>query len=342
MEKNNIPEEVTITPVIRDLERLANKLTAFVISIFKGVGASLITFYFFCINNFLKLAIATAVGALLGFLSFYLVPRTYSSSMVLALNLDAKSQLHNDINYFDALIKREQFEQLASLLSISEEEASTLANIKLTPFSSEIEKIQTIDGFYKSLDTTTKRTLDFNKIYLDKVGELSKKYSIQVFATDERVFSKLESGFINYLERVSNLNSLREETKETLNYQKKLLMQQLNDLDTLKKVANQSMLKEAERESNTTSFMLGSRERVEGFNPLKIYDKYIDISNKILTTNQRLVALESIYTIEAHFNEFGSKHGFGKIKRALLFGLIFFFLAVVSIGLSSIKNPETK
>lgn len=110
MEKNNIPEEVTITPVIRDLERLGNKLYLFFVSSIKALLSALLLFLQFCVKNIVFLSIAVILGLAIGYFSLLVLPRTYSSTMVLDLNVDAKSQLYNDINYFDALIEREKFE----------------------------------------------------------------------------------------------------------------------------------------------------------------------------------------------------------------------------------------
>ena len=342
MEKNNIPEEVTITPVIRDLERLGNKLFSFIVSLFRSIGSAFLKFVFFCIKNLKFLFVFTLIGVLLGFLSFFIVPRTFSSTLVLELNIDTKSQLYNDINYFDALIEREKYEQISTILNLSEEEASTLTGIKIIPFSSKIEKLQIIDAFYRNLDTTTKRTLDFNEIYLDEFDELSTKFAIDVFGTDETVFAKLEDSFVSYLERILNLRERRMNTKETLIFQKELLMKQLKDLDTLKKITNESILKKAENNNGNSlqSFGMLPREQSSGFNPLDIYDKYLQITNQILSIDGRLMNLESNYKIDAHFNKFGSKRGFGKLKRSVFAGSTFFLLGVLLIALKSIPKPE--
>ncbi|MEQ8625212.1 MAG: hypothetical protein RJQ00_10225 [Vicingaceae bacterium] len=340
MDKNKINEEVTITPIIRDIERLFNKILNLLIGLFIQLGKLIKNFILFTIRNFKILFILTILGGVIGYLSIYVFPRNYTSTLVLEPNVNAKYQLFNDIDFFDALIERGEQGRLAKIFNISEEEAESLSEISIVPFNTTVERLKIIDQLYRGLDSTTKRELSFDDIYFSDVNDLTNKYAVKIVGTDEIVFSKLEPRLIEFIERVPEFEKERKEKKENLIRQKFLIEKQLTDLDTLKYVTNQSTLLQAKKQntSNSSVPIYGQSKQESDFNPLEIYDKYIDLAGRLNSIESRLTSLNNTYTIHSHFTEFGSKYGLGKGKRAILFGFIFFSLGAIIIGLRSLPN----
>jgi len=340
MDKNNINEEVTITPIIRDIERLFNKIISLVIGLFVQLGKLIKNFIRFCLKNFKILFVLTILGGIIGFLSIYIFPRNYSSNLVLEPNVDAKYQLFNDVDFFASLIERGEHSRLAKILKISEDEAESLSEISIIPFNTTVERLKIIDQLYRGLDSTTKRALSFDEVYFSDVNDLTNKYEVKIIGTDETVFSKLEPSLIDFIERVPEFEQERKEKKENLVKQKWLIEKQLNDLDTLKDVTNQSTLLQAQNQSTSSSSMpiYGQSKQESDFNPLEIYDKYLELAGRLNNIESKLTTLNNTYTIHSHFTEFGSKYGFGKGIRALLFGLTFFIIGAVIIGLSPLSN----
>ena len=105
MGKNNILEEVTITPVIRDIERLFNKVLSIIGCGFKLLYKGIIAFILFSLKNIYWLLIAVVVGGLGGYYSTLVVPQTYSSHLILRPSINAKEQLNADVNFFNSLIE---------------------------------------------------------------------------------------------------------------------------------------------------------------------------------------------------------------------------------------------
>lgn len=340
MDKNKINEEVTITPIIRDIERLFNKILNLLIGLFIQLGKLIKNFFLFSIRNFKILFILTILGGVIGYLSIYVFPRNYTSTLVLEPNVNAKYQLFNDIDFFDALIERGEQSRLAKIFNISEEEAESLSEISIVPFNTTVERLKIIDQLYRGLDSTTKRELSFDDIYFSDVNDLTNKYAVKIVGTDEIVFSKLEPRLIEFIERVPEFEQERKEKKENLIRQKFLIEKQLTDLDTLKYVTNQSTLLQAKKQntSNSSVPIYGQSKQESDFNPLEIYDKYIDLAGRLNSIESRLTSLNNTYTIHSHFTEFGSKYGLGKGKRAILFGFVFFSLGAIIIGLRSLPN----
>ncbi|MFT5824167.1 MAG: hypothetical protein ACI8ZM_005433, partial [Crocinitomix sp.] len=126
MEKNEISEEVTVTPVIKDLERLFNRFIQFIRSIIERLFNGLQNFIAFAFKNFIILAVVVILGGCLGFFSTEFMPRVYESNMTVKLTVNGKEQLLNDVGYFNALIQKGAVKELSELLSISEQEAASL------------------------------------------------------------------------------------------------------------------------------------------------------------------------------------------------------------------------
>ena len=219
MDKNNIPEEVTITPVIKDLERLFNRVFGLVVSIFGAIFRGIRSFFVFSFKKFVPLVVITAIGVCIGYFSMHVLPRSYTSNMVIKLNVDALAQLSSDVQYFQSLIRKKQTDELAELLSISVKEAASLTKIKTLPFSTYMEKIQLINSLYTKLDTATYKHVDFDELLIEDNPTLSQKFVVSIYSTDQRLFSKLEKPLTTFLERVPELHALRLRQKRELESQ---------------------------------------------------------------------------------------------------------------------------
>lgn len=341
MDKNNIPEEVTITPVIRDLEKLFGKILAFIILLFTGAFKSIGAFVAFCFKNFIKLSLIVFAGLIIGYCSIYVIPRNYASSMILEVNIDAKSQLQNDIAYFDALIDRNQFERLSTTLGISIEEAKSLKKFKISPYTTEYDKYKILDGFYRTLDTTTKRLISTSPTLIEEINGFSSKYIIQIVGRNEQIFQKLEPQLLGFLERIPNFVEERKNSKEILNFQRSMLVKQVNDLDTLKKVANKRLLLTSSQPRGISpNNNYNNLESKNIFNPLEIYDKSAAMYNELKNIDEKLSRLNKTYTVLSHFSEFGSKYGYGKLKRGVYLGLIFLGITFLYFALKTIVKES--
>lgn len=345
MDKNNIPEEVTITPVIRDLERLFNRILGLVATIFGAIFSGLRSFISFSLKKFIPLSIILLIGMSVGYFSMQVLPRSYSSNMVIKLNVDAIAQLSSDIQYFESLIQKQQINKLATLFKISEEEAASLNGIELRAYSTYMEKVNLINSLYKNLDTATYKHLDFDELLVDDNPTLSEKFVISVYATDQKLFSKLEYSLTTFLERVPELNKLRLQQKTNLERQRSIYMKELASLDTLKVVFNEVLLERArasERASGT-SINLGQGQQGSSLEPLKIYEQYMRYANEMALLDKKISNLSRCYEVYAHFSDFGFNSGFGKFKRAALGGLLFLVLAYLFLALKSaaVTSPKT-
>lgn len=341
MENNKITEEVTITPVIRDIERLINKVLQLILFILRSILKSLKSLLRFTIENLRTLFILSLLGGILGFSSIFFVPQRFASSMVVGLNIDAKAQLLSDINYFSSLIKREQNEKIAEILQISKEDAESITKIEVKPHSSYIEQVEFMNKLYKSLDTNSHKHLNFNYLFSDEDSQLSRKFKITVYSTNEILFSSIEKPLITYLERVPELIEMVETSKRNLEFEKSIYMKEMANLDTLKLVMNEALLEEArsDKSSNSgTTISLGKKEESSNMSHLEIYNQYIIYAEKVKQIQSRINDFQNCYQVFSHFNAFGEKYGPGKGLRTLLAALSFFLIGLIYLSFK--KNKQ--
>ncbi len=333
MEKNEISEEVTVTPVIKDLERLFNRFIGFIWSIIERLFNGLQNFIAFALNHFLILAVVVILGGLLGIFSTKFIPRTYESNMIIKMNVNAKDQLMNDIGYFNALIQKGALEELSTLLSITKEEAATLTSCDAYPYATFVEKTEALNELYMTTDSAIYNQLNLGQLLAAENSELSSKFRISFTATDQTIFSKIEAPFLAYLERVPELNLLLESSQKALNFQKQTYIKEMNNLDTLKKVMNMALLEQAKNPgdngSNTYVNLSPENQSNGGIDALDIQDRSIFYALKITNIDVAIQEHASCYFVSSHLTPFGKKIGYGRLSRGIATASVFFLFTIL-------------
>ena len=115
-------EEIDITSFIREIKLFFQSVSRFFKTTFISVG----NLFTYLLSKFKLISLIALIGGLLGFLFHYTQDTTFQSSLVLKMNVDAREQLANDISYFNSLIEDKEINELANILSISLEDASTI------------------------------------------------------------------------------------------------------------------------------------------------------------------------------------------------------------------------
>ena len=332
MEKNNITEEVTITPVIRDIERLFNRVISLVGLILKMFYEGMSRSFLFLLKNIYWLSLAIVLGGLVGYYSMLYVPQTYSSHLVLRPSINAKEQLYADVDFFNSLIEKEEIGMLSKILHISNEDAESLSEVIIETKTSYLDKIERISGMYQGLDSVTAKFINFKDLLEEGDFPFSRDFTITVSATNQFVFSKIEPAIIKYLERVPELQELRREEKRILENKKAIYLKEMTDLDSLKTVLNDVMLEQAKSSgeaSKNTSISLGKSNSESSINPLDVYTKKIRYVEQIIKIDEKINDYNNCYQVFTHFSEYGYKTGFGRLARTIIVSIVFFIFTCV-------------
>ena len=338
MEDKKSTEEVTITPVIRDIEKLINKLVCLIISLFKGIGKVIQQVFFFALSRFKLLVVLAILGFAIGIASFMIAPTKYASNLVLQLNIDARAQLFSDIVYFNSLVQRQKTGKIMELFNLSEEEAKSLTEFEIRPFSTVTERIEYIDRVYRNLDTSYQKLINLEEIVNENDYSYSNKFLIVINSTDEFIFEKLEEPLLAFLERVPELNKMRKESLSILMLKKEKLQKEIAGLDTLKKISNDVLIEQARsksRNNSGTSINLGQSSESNLVNPLEIFSKVAEYNDQIVNIEQQLDSFSHCYKVFSHINPVGFKNSYGKTARSAIFALVFMVVGLIAAGISS-------
>lgn len=343
MAKNNIEEEVTITPIIKDLERIFNRVIRFIGAFFISLYKAFVSLFWFCYKNFILLLVFLLFGITVGYFSSELITPKYSSELILDLNIESTSQLTADVDYISALIENNQNEALALLFGITSDEANSLEKIDIKGSSTYVQKIKNINSFYEKIDTSLLRKINFESIFTTDLNDFDERYTITIESTNERVFSKLEPKLLAFFERVPELQKLRKNTKTNLVYQKQIYLDEMKRIDTLKKVMNEVMIEQSKSKSSgsVTNISFDQAEQKKDLEILEIYNRYLFYSKELILLDEKINDLDYIYNVNAHFSSFGEKSSYNRIEFMLASALSFFILGILFIVLKGARKNDS-
>ncbi len=342
MDKNEISEEVSTTPIIRDVERLFVRGIRSIKWLVVQIFLVLWNFIRFCFRNVLILLLVGLLGGVLGFFSTEIIPRQYASSLILKLNVNSKAQLENDIVYFNSLIGKQETEILANLFQISTSEAEALSGFEILSHSTYVEKLISLNEVYSNLDTSLVRMIDVDNLSNQSDATFSSQFKINIYSSDQAVFSKLEKPLMAYLEKSEELNLLLKSSQKALEFQREVYVKEMQAIDTLTRFMNLSMLANAQngvQKNNETYIMMGGESKgSRPVNAIDLQDKYIFYAQKIAKIDVSIKEHQTVYFVNSHLNPFGEKVGYGGLMRAIVSALIFFFTTCIVIYLVKIRK----
>src|SRR5690554_3548370 len=187
--KSNIPEEETLTPIIKDLETLVNKLLRLITNFFTFIGENIKKIFL----SWKKLLFLGLFGGALGAITLLFMPRQYESNLILRTHIDANEQLFNDVDYLNSLINASKYDQLSTILGINIEVAEEISSIEVSSAASITERLNNLDKVYSKLDTALKKNIVVEDLLQDDKYTFTNKFKVSIYATDPFVFEGIES-----------------------------------------------------------------------------------------------------------------------------------------------------
>src|SRR5690606_21127991 len=153
---------------------------------------------------------------------------------------------------------------LATALNITEGEAANIKEIFVDSYSDENQKIMLFDQFVRSLDTTTRKAIDFEN-YLRNFNSMDARFhQISLVSSESRVAKKAQPAIINSIS-VNNYFKLQKRiSDENLALQDTIYRNQLVEIDSLQSLYKTVLVMEAEKPMQGTNINLRSEERRVG------------------------------------------------------------------------------
>ena len=86
---------------------------------------------------------------------------TYTTSLTLSPNFGSTYQLYGDIDFYETLIKEQNFEKLKIHLGIDSSESKSLVGISIRPYTNELLKLKKFKDLLGTADSITATKLNY-------------------------------------------------------------------------------------------------------------------------------------------------------------------------------------
>ncbi|MFK5889563.1 MAG: hypothetical protein QM486_02395 [Flavobacteriaceae bacterium] len=303
--KENQEDEIEIGKLFQLIGNGFTKLFKAIGDLLKFLFNALIFVLLFLRKHFIKFAIAAIIGFFGGYFSEG-TERAYTSNMVVSANFNSIYQLYNNITNYNNLVMQKDTVGLSKLFNISNQEAANLKSFEIAPVITENEKLSLLDEFIKTADTTSVKLIDAN-VYLNSLTKFNfKNHKIIVKATKNDIFKKLESTIIDNLSKNNYFKSQKKTFDNNIAFEKRELTTQLAQIDSLRNLYKQVLLKEAEKKTPATQIDLSSKSNKKA-NELELFKIQKEINTRLEEINTVKVEEGEIINKVSGFSSVGTK-----------------------------------
>lgn len=298
--KQKPSEEVDLGQLFNAIGRLFDRFFRFIGRIFTGLFGVLLLFLFFIQKHFIKLLAVFVIGFIVGAILDMKKEPQYISSMVIEPNFNSVQQLYNNVGFYDELAKAKDSISLSEALNITTKEALSIKKFSVESYSDENQKILLFDRFVRSLDSTTKKTIDL-KDYLKNFNSFDARFhTISVTATDNTIAKKIQPAIISSISNNSYFNLQKDISDSNIKLQDSLYNKQISEIDSLQLLYKRVMLKEAERSIQGTNISLGENG-VQNNKELSLLNKMEDLKLGLVELNKERGNKSSILNVISDF-----------------------------------------
>ena len=288
-------------------------------------------------RNFILFTISSVAGLMLGFVyqNYYYIPK-YESEMMVKPNFGSTIQLYRSIDNYQNLISQKNYSKLSEVLNISEEDAKNLVTFKVEPYANKNQSVKAYGRFLSSLDTMVVKNIGFDDFIANQPVESFELHIIEVKSKDKFIFSKLESPIIS---SVSNNEFYKLEqiiAHDNLVSEKQSIELSLIELDTLRVLNKEIMIRESEKEASTGTNIYMSSKKSQ---TLISYEDYKPLNKDLSKINRDIMASSTTINVVSAFDNIGKKEK----KWFKSFYLLGFFAGFIfSFGFVSLLSINSK
>jgi hypothetical protein len=344
METNNTQnEEVDLSKVFAMIGNAFKNLFNSILNLFKSIFHYLILGLIFIKNHALKLAIATVLGGVLGYVLEMNKAPEYSSNMLVEINFKSGKHLYNQQDYLNTLVSNKDSEKLAKIFSISKKDASNLTGFIVSPYDFEKNLFVEFDSYMKRTDTVLTRGFtikDFEKRINNTDYRVQK---ITAYSKDRTIFNKLKNGFINLMENDHFKGLLKLKSLELAN-RKEVLENNLKEIDSLREIYKEVALLNAKKTGTLgTNIDLSESTKKRNFD-MDLFSQSNQILNLLKKLDNEKIGNEFIISVLSNFTLGVENNSLlhKKWLRFAFFGGVLMFLFIIGMNLNKFLNNYQK
>ncbi|GGW57155.1 hypothetical protein DFQ11_101732 [Winogradskyella epiphytica] len=339
-------EEVDLGQLFNAIGRLFEKLFKFIGRIFKAIFSAIIYTIKPLVVYFKIVAVALIIAAVVGYVYEETKAPLYYSNMVVKPHFDSKYQLFSNIDYFNSLIKSNNFSELSSIFEIDSSEAKVLKGFELKAGpETQNDLFIEYDEYVKSIDTSLVDELSYVDYVQNRDLLSGRIFSIKATAHKSDIFTHLQKGFKKTF--INEFSIHQKKVRDTTAYINRLtLTTQLDRLDSIQKTYLEVIRNESKKSKQTLS-LSNSLPLQEEKTATKEYDLFLkeqDIRARINKLDQEVAEQNTYFDILSGFNRIGIEERSIQYRYSILFPILtviaFLLLFLVLKAFNYIKNYE--
>ena len=328
-------EEIDLGNLFKIIGKGFSNLFKAIGGFFKEVFHYFVVLLIFFRNNALKLSLAALLGGGIGLFLDVTKPKTYSSTMIVEPNFKSTQQLYNNINFYHELVKQKDSVVLGNVLGLSPHEASKLKGFYIKPIRNENEKLERFDDFIERVDTATVKNINIKEFKRNFTDYDYKYHKIKVRSELNDIFNKISNPIINSIANNNYFKNQKQINDENLLVNEQLLKKSLTEIDTLRKIYNEVLIKEANKtESGTTITLAQGIKKTE---EIELFNESLKLNEELIDNNKERASTTEILNVVSSFNKVGTKERslfkkYTVLMAGLLCGLMLVFILVLRLN----------
>ena len=330
---NKSSEEVDLGQLFLLIGAAFNKVVNGVSRLFKFFYFKIIDFFIFVQTNFLKFVIAGVVGFVLGLFLDMKQEDIYRSTMTVEPNFGSTRQLYSNISMYNELVRAEDTIALAKIFGITPSESSGVLKFSVKALVTKNRMLSSYNKYLSALDSTSRAIITFKDYAKDFDPLDAQTHSIIVDAKNERVAKSLEKTIISYISNNPYYKSKKETTYRNIEGTKRILVDQLKDIDTLKKIYREVIINQSQPVPANGGTNISFSENQIKTKEFELLKETREISKQVEKLNIDETENKNIINVVSNFPERGVKFkdliNTYKVLLPLVFILSTFFILLI-------------
>ena len=324
-------QEVDLVPIFRWIGNGIKGFFIGIVNVVKAIGHFLILFLIFIKKNIILLILLSILGAALGYYLDQQSKKLFTAEVRVRPYFESTSQLFANINSYNSLIEREEFEELAAELDITAKEAKSLSGLEIEADYNDTELLVEYDEAARAADSVALENYSFEGFKESKREIDYENYLIIITGSDGDVIKKIIPKVVE-IEDNSAIEALRMASLETVDFNIAAMNYQLTELDSLISSFQKALSQKETQEAGVkTNLYMGNSD-----SSVKIPDLFNEknaLLNRLEEARVSKRYFENTVNIVSQYVKLGSlEKPHYKIKLAIIFfglGLIIALVPVV-------------
>jgi hypothetical protein len=280
-----------------------------------GLGTALVNILVFLKRKMIWLLLAVVTGLAWGIYSGAGTDAKYSSEMTARFNFKSTLTLYNTIDYLNALIVTNKVQDLARVLSLTEEEAKDMVNFSAEPIIDEL----TISELYKQsfllfdrsyrlrTDTFWTRIIPYEKFKESLTKFDIPMQRVKAVSTNASAFRKIEAGFLKLITENENLKNNYAINATMQREEENILLTSIRGLDTLRTVYNEKLRASGLATTSGGTTNVNLIDRPANSPELEIYNFVLSLKDELRSMRNYEMNNGQLVLVYASFNPVGKK-----------------------------------